>query len=112
VLEDGLTTIFRGEKMQITLSERVKIFLKTSSRDERERLDAWFEYLRNWDEDPYAKSQSVLLNVQGQSMYLFRTSTGLYIFYTVDIQNKIVHVTDIAARETILAVGGGLTGES
>ena len=91
--------------MQVMLSERVKTFLNTLSRDDREKVHTWFGYLRNWEDDPFVQAQSVALNVQGQSVYLFRTSTDLRIFYTVDLQSKTVYVIDIATKDTILSSG-------
>ncbi len=98
--------------MQVMLSERVKTALNTLSRDERERVQTWFGYLRNWEEDAFVRSRSVALNVQGQAMYMFRTSTEVRIFYTVDLQNKAVHVIDIATKDTILSSGSVPTGGS
>jgi mRNA-degrading endonuclease RelE of RelBE toxin-antitoxin system len=96
--------------MQVELSERVKTALNTLSRDDRERVHTWFDYLRNWEEDTFVRSQSATLNVQGESVYMFRTSTEVRIFYTVDLQNKIVHVIDIATKDTILSSGSVSTG--
>jgi mRNA-degrading endonuclease RelE of RelBE toxin-antitoxin system len=96
--------------MQVMLSERVKTALNTLSRDDRERVQTWFGYLRNWEEDAFVRSQSVTLNVQGQSVYMFRTSTELRIFYTVDLQSKSVCVIDIATKDTILSSGSVSTG--
>jgi mRNA-degrading endonuclease RelE of RelBE toxin-antitoxin system len=96
--------------MQVLLSERVKTALHVLSRDERERVQTWFGYLQNWEEDEFVRSRSVLLNVQGQSVYLFRTTTDLRIFYTVDQQNKCISVVDITNEDTILASGGVSTG--
>jgi mRNA-degrading endonuclease RelE of RelBE toxin-antitoxin system len=98
--------------MQVMLSERVKTALNTLSRDDRERLHTWFGYLRNWEEDTFVRSQSVTLNVQGQSMYMFRTSTEVRIFYTVDQQSKTIYVIDIATKDTILSSGNTPTGGS
>ncbi|MBI1916418.1 MAG: hypothetical protein HYS12_17045 [Planctomycetes bacterium] len=98
--------------MQVMLSERVKTALNTLSRDDRERVHTWFDYLRNWEEDAFVRSQSVMLNVQGQSMYMFRTSTEVRIFYTVDLQSKTVTVIDLATKDTILSFGGVSTGGS
>ena len=98
--------------MQVMLSERIKTALHTLSRDERERVQTWFGYLRNWEEDPFARSQSVTLNVQGQSMYMFRTSTDVRIFYTVDQQSNTVYVIDMATKDTILSSGSISTGGS
>ena len=98
--------------MQVTLSQRVKTALNTLSRDDRERVHTWFAYLRNWEEDTFVRSQSVMLNVQGQPVYMFRTSTEVRIFYTVDLQSKTVTVIDIATRDTILSSGSVSTGGS
>ena len=98
--------------MQVVFAERVKTFLNTLSRDDRQRVQTWFGYLRNWEEDTFAKSQSVTLNVQGQCVYMFRTSTDVRIFYTVDPQSKSVHVIDLATKDTIVSSGSVATGGS
>jgi mRNA-degrading endonuclease RelE of RelBE toxin-antitoxin system len=98
--------------MQVMLSERVTTALSTLSRDDRERVHTWFGYLRNWEEDPFVRSRSVTLNVQGQSVYMFRTSTEVRIFYTVDLQSKTVYVIDIATKDTILSSGSVPAGGS
>ena len=92
--------------MQVILSERVKTALNTLTRDDRERVHTWFRYLGNWDVDPFAKSQSVALDVQGQPVFMFRPSTEVRIFYTVDVQSKTVSVIDVATKDTILSSGG------
>ena len=91
--------------MQVRLSERVKTALNTLSRDDRERLHTWFGYLRNWEEDAFVRSQSVPLKVQGESVYMFRTSTEVRIFYTVDLQSNTLEVIDMATKDTILSSG-------
>jgi mRNA-degrading endonuclease RelE of RelBE toxin-antitoxin system len=96
--------------MQIDLSERVKTVLHTLGRDDRERVRIWFDYLQNWDEDAFVRSQSVMLDVQGQTVYMFRTSTEVRIFYTVDLRKKTIHVIDLTTRDTILSSGGVSTG--
>jgi len=98
--------------MQVILSERVKTALNTLSRDDRERVQTWFGYLENWEEDPFVKSRSVTLTVQGQSVYMFRTSTDIRIFYTVDPQSKTVTVVDVTTKDTILSSGTAATGGS
>ena len=91
--------------MKVMLSERVQTFLDTLSHDDRERINTWFVYLRNWEENAFVRSRSVTLNVQGQSMFMLRTSTEIRIFYTVDQQSKTVYVIDIATLDTILSSG-------
>src|SRR5438128_1704137 len=98
--------------MKVLLSERVTTALNTLSRDDRARVSTWFDYLKNWEHDPFVKAQSVLLNVQGQPVYVFRTSTEVRIFYTVDEQNKTISVIDITTKDTILTSGSVSTGGS
>src|ERR1700683_3677684 len=98
--------------MQVMLSERVKTALSTLGPDDREKVHTWFGYLRNWEEDAFVKSQSVTLTVQGQSVHMFRTSTEVRIFYTVDLQSKTIYVIDIATKDTILSSGSASTGVS
>jgi mRNA-degrading endonuclease RelE of RelBE toxin-antitoxin system len=96
--------------MQVILSERVKTRLNTLSRDDRERVNTWFGYLRNWGDDPFVKSHTVALDVQGETLYMFRTSTEVRIFYTVDTKSKTVSVIDVATKDTILSSGTVATG--
>ena len=91
--------------MQVELSERVKTTLHTLSREDREKAHVWIDYLQKWEENPFAKSRSVALTVQGQSMYLFRTTGDTRIFYTVDLPSKTVFVIDLTTKDTILAYG-------
>jgi mRNA-degrading endonuclease RelE of RelBE toxin-antitoxin system len=98
--------------MELVLSERVKVQLLILSDDERKRVQTWIDYLRNWEEDSFVQAHSVPLTVQGKSVYLFRTTTELRIFYTVDLQTKTVHVIDLTSRDTILATGGAPAGGS
>ena len=98
--------------MQVVLSERVKTALATLSRDDRERVHTWFGYLQDWEEDAFVRSQSVALDVQGQPVFMFRTSTDMRIFYTVDPQSKTISVIDLATKDTILSSGSVSTGGS
>jgi len=96
--------------MQVILSERVRTILQTLSLDERERVHAWIGYFRNWEQDSFVRAKSVTLDVQGETVYMFRTSSELRIFFTVNETEKIVHVLDLATKETILASGSMTAG--
>jgi mRNA-degrading endonuclease RelE of RelBE toxin-antitoxin system len=91
--------------MKVEISERVKTALHTLSQDDRERVRTWLNYLERWEEDPFAKNHSVQLNVAGQTVYLFRTSTDVRIFYKVDKDRQTVLVVDVTNKDTILASG-------
>lgn len=92
--------------MQVTLSERVRMHLRALSPEERERVLVWIDYLKEWDSGDFVKEHSAALNVQGRTVYMFRTNVELRIFYTVDEQGKSIEVVDVATRETILSFGG------
>ncbi len=92
--------------MEVVLSEKVKTALGILSHDDRNRVVAWFDYLRNWEDDEFVRSHSVLLDVEGQSVYMFRTSSEIRIFYSVDQKHKTVQVIDVTTRDTILSFGG------
>jgi mRNA-degrading endonuclease RelE of RelBE toxin-antitoxin system len=92
--------------MQLNLSERVITALSTLGSDDRRRVEVWFGYLRNWDEDPFVRSHSVPLTVQGKPVLMFRTSTDVRIFYTVDEQAETITVVDLTTKDTILTSGG------
>jgi len=98
--------------MKVVFSERVTTALSTLSRDDRARLVTWFDYLKNWETDPFVKARSALLNVQGQSVHVFRTSTDIRIFYTVDEQKQTISVIDITTKDTILTSGSVSMGGS
>ena len=98
--------------MQLELSDRVRTSLATLGLGERQRIEAWIDYLRNWDSDPFAESRSVLLNVDGRPVYLFRTSGDARIFFTLDASGGKIRVVDVTSVETILATGGPMSAAS
>jgi mRNA-degrading endonuclease RelE of RelBE toxin-antitoxin system len=98
--------------MKVILSERVQTALSTLAQDDRQKVDSWLGYLRNWEDDPFAKSNSVRLEVQGKTVYMFRTSTDVRIFFTVDPQDNAVNVVDVTTKDTILSSGGAAAGRS
>jgi mRNA-degrading endonuclease RelE of RelBE toxin-antitoxin system len=91
--------------MKVQISERVKTVLNTLSHDDRDRVVTWFQYLERWEADPFVKAHSVQLTVQGQTVYLFQTSTDIRIFYTVDHERQVIVVLDVTKKETILSSG-------
>jgi mRNA-degrading endonuclease RelE of RelBE toxin-antitoxin system len=95
--------------MQVLLEDRVKLGLSMLSADDRNRTETWFGYLRNWEDDPFVKSRSVELSLRDSRqlpIHLFRTSTDVRIFYSVDVKKKTIHVIDVTTEDTILSFGG------
>jgi mRNA-degrading endonuclease RelE of RelBE toxin-antitoxin system len=92
--------------MEVVLSERVQIALSGASSDERIQVQTWIQYLRNWETDEFVRGNSVLLPLPDRTVYVFRTTTNLRIFFTVDEATKTITVIDVATRESILQFGG------
>lgn len=91
--------------MQVQYSERVNTTLATLGTDDRQRVHTWIQYMKNWDRDPFVRNHSVELTVQGKTVYLFRTSTDVRIFYTVNLDNQTITILDVTRQETILSSG-------
>jgi mRNA-degrading endonuclease RelE of RelBE toxin-antitoxin system len=91
--------------MKLVLNEQVNTALAGLGQDDRSRVQTWLQYLRNWDTDKFAKENSIDLAIVGRSVYVFRTSTGLRIFFTVDQSEDTITVLDIATKETIISSG-------
>lgn len=91
--------------MNLIFAERVQRLIRTLLEDDRQRMQAWFDHLKHWETDDFARSRSVLLHVQGEEMYMFRTSTDVRIFFTVDAARGSITIHDITERETILSFG-------
>jgi mRNA-degrading endonuclease RelE of RelBE toxin-antitoxin system len=91
--------------MKVVFSERVQTALQVLSEDERNRLAVWFDYLRKWEQDPFARSRSTLLPLQGKSIYMFRTTADIRIFFTLDQEAQTIVVLDVAKLDTILSSG-------
>jgi hypothetical protein len=93
--------------MKLIIAEPVRIALNTLSNGDRQRVQAWLDRLRNWENDQFVQSQSVSLDLGGREVRMLRTSTDLRIFYTID--QDTITVLDVARKETILS-SGNITG--
>ena len=93
--------------MKVILSDQVSTSLGAMTEDEQRRVRAWFGYLKRWNEDEFVRSHSIPLDVNGESVYLFRTTSELRIFFTVDEELQTITVVDVTTAETILKFGGG-----
>lgn len=91
--------------MKLILTERVQRVVRTLPDEDRRRVQTWFNYLENWETDDFVRSRSVRLDVHGNEMYMFRTSTDIRIFFTVDDSQGTITIRDLAERETILSSG-------
>jgi hypothetical protein len=86
--------------MNVTTSPSVKIALRTLGEEDRRRVTAWFDHLKNWDNDEIVRSQSHRL-ASDDSTYLLRTSSDMLIFFT--IHKDGIEILDIARGAVLQA---------
>jgi mRNA-degrading endonuclease RelE of RelBE toxin-antitoxin system len=81
----------------------VDIALQSLDADDVRKVLAWFDNLRNWDNDPFVRRHSHKLDsVPG--VYVLMTSSDIRIFFRID--GDTVTVLDVAKKSSILASGG------
>jgi mRNA-degrading endonuclease RelE of RelBE toxin-antitoxin system len=91
--------------MELVVSERVRTLLRTLRGEDRTRVEAWFDHLKHWEDDQFVRANSVSLTVNGEAIRMFRTSTDVRIFFTMNEQDHTITVLDIANKETIIGSG-------
>jgi mRNA-degrading endonuclease RelE of RelBE toxin-antitoxin system len=84
--------------MKVQQTQPVEIALRTLGEDDRQKVLAWFDHLRNWETDPYVREHSRKLN-SAENVYVLKAGTDIRIFYRLE-QDTIV-VLDIANKSTI-----------
>lgn len=90
--------------MKLVLNHPAEIALSTLGDEDRRKVSAWFDYLRNWESDPFVRSRSRKLDANGaENAYVLRTSTDLRVFFILHPDQ--IEVIDIARRESLEKVG-------
>lgn len=88
--------------MNVVLTQPVEIALRSLSDEDRRKMSAWLDHLRNWENDPHVRKQSHKLE-SSEGVYVLRTSTDLRIFFS--LQEDQIVVLDIARKGTIMSFG-------
>jgi hypothetical protein len=88
--------------MNVTLTQPVEIALRTLGEDDRQRVTAWFDHLKNWGNDDFVRRHPQKLN-PGEDVYVLKAGTDLRIFFRLD--NGGILVLDIASKDTIERFG-------
>ena len=90
--------------MDLIISHPAEIALNTLGEDDRRKIHAWFDHLRNWETDQFVQSKSRKLDLAGdESVYVLRTSTDLRLFFILGSDR--IEVIDIARRDSLERVG-------
>lgn len=88
--------------MNVILTQPVEIALHTLGEDDRRNVTAWFDHLRNWENDEFVREHSQKLS-SGENVYVLKTSTDIRIFFRLEKFDIVV--LDIARKSTIVSSG-------
>lgn len=84
--------------MELRTEPPVDIALRTLQREERRSIDAWFDHLKNWDNDSHVRKISHQLPHK-KNVFVLAASDGTRIFFRKEANT--ITVLDIARKETI-----------
>lgn len=88
--------------MDVKLTQPAEIALRTLSQEDRRRITAWLDHLKNWENDAFIRENTRLLaSNELEKVYVLRTSMDLLIFFRFDDHG--VQVLDIAHHDTLEA---------
>jgi hypothetical protein len=87
---------------KIVTTQPVDIALRTLAADEVGQVHAWFDSLRNWDNDETVRRNSQPLG-RMPDIYVLRTTTDIRIFFR--LEPDTITILDIARKPTVLTSG-------
>lgn len=86
--------------MNLEIGHAADIALQTLGDEDRRKVFAWFDHLRNWENDDFVRSKSVRLNLpDSPNVYLLRTSTDIRLFFLLHADH--IEVIDIARNDSL-----------
>jgi hypothetical protein len=86
------------DQLSLQVSEHARIAYSSLGADDRRRVDAWFDHLRNWRNDQFIRSRSNRLDSEDET-YVLRTSMDIVIAFT--ISGDTVTILSIFRDETL-----------
>ena len=90
--------------MEVVVNHAADIAMRSLGDEDRRKVSAWFDYLRNWENDPFVRSKSRKLKLpEPENVYVLRTSTDIRLFFT--LSEDRIEVIDIARRESLVTIG-------
>jgi hypothetical protein len=84
--------------MNVIQTQPVEIALRTLDEEDRRKVEAWFERLKNWEKDASVRERSQKLP-SADGVYVLKTTGRFVIFFRLE-QDRIV-LLDIATKRTI-----------
>jgi len=94
--------------MKVVETPPVEIAIRTLSDEDRRRVWALFDHLKNWENDAYVRQSSERLAsasdvylLKTSDVYLLKTSNDIRIFFT--LKDDRIEILDIATRAGIMS---------
>ncbi len=94
---------------QIEYAPAVEMSMSALTPEGVRRVQAWFDYLRRWDEDEVVRKNALPLPGH-EGVYLLLTTTDLRIFFRID--GDTITVLDVTTQAVINASAGISVGGS
>jgi hypothetical protein len=88
--------------MNVVQSPPVQIAIRTLSEEDRRRIWAWFDHLRNWENDSFVREHSEKLP-SSTNVYVLKTTNDVRIFFR--LEDDQIEILDIATKATIMSSG-------
>jgi hypothetical protein len=88
--------------MKVIQTTPVEIALRTLGDDERRKVGAWFDHLRNWETDSFIRQQSRKLDSE-DNVYILKTTGDLWIFFRLEADQIVL--LDLATTATLSSFG-------
>src|SRR5580693_4032602 len=88
---------------KVQYAPAVDLSMSSLDPDGVRRVQAWFDYLKRWDEDEVVRKNSLPLPGH-QGIFVLKTTTDIRIFFRID--GDTITVLDIAKQSAIFASGG------
>ena len=86
--------------MKVVETPPVEIAIRTLSDEDRRRVWALFDHLKNWENDAHVRQSSERL-ASASDVYLLKTSNDIRIFFT--LKDDRIEILDIATRAGIMS---------
>jgi mRNA-degrading endonuclease RelE of RelBE toxin-antitoxin system len=86
--------------MNVVQSPAVDIIIRSLGEEDRLQIQAWFDHLRNWENDPFIRKHAEKLP-SAANVYVLKTSNdGWRIIFQLEPDQ--IKVLDIASKSTIM----------
>jgi hypothetical protein len=88
--------------MKVIQTPPVEIALRTLGNEDRQKVLAWIDHLKNWEADAFTRGRAKRLN-SSDNVYVLKTSGGFRIFFRLEPQRIVL--LDIATEATLSSFG-------